>query len=224
MSSDRTVLRGRRVVLRPLEPRDFHAWTEVRRRNGDWLTRWEPRRAPGTADVLESQAAFSARCRARDRERQLGSGYGFGIFVGDRLCGEINLNAVQRGPFQSAYVGYWIDQDVAGQGYVPEALVALAAHAFDDLGLHRLQIAIIPRNRASRRVVEKLDIREEGLAERYLEINGVWEDHVRYAITVEEWRARRGELLAAWVWPEGEEDGAGRERPGRDRRVHRPAG
>ena len=75
-----------------------------------------------------------------------------------------------------------------------------ARHAFEDLHLHRVQIAIIPRNSNSRRVVEKLAIREEGTALRYLEINGVWEDHVRYAITVEEWTARRDDLLATWAY------------------------
>jgi ribosomal-protein-alanine N-acetyltransferase len=47
--------------------------------------------------------------------------------------------------------------------------------------------------------MEKLQIREEGLAERYLEINGTWEDHLRYGITIEEWHARREELLATWI-------------------------
>ena len=47
--------------------------------------------------------------------------------------------------------------------------------------------------------MEKLDLREEGIAVRYLEINGDWEDHVRYALTSEEWRDRRGELLDVWV-------------------------
>ena len=75
----------------------------------------------------------------------------------------------------------------------------MARFAFEDLALHRLQIAIIPRNRASRRVVEKLNLREEGVALRYLEIDGVWEDHVRYAITVEEWVERREDLLNTWV-------------------------
>jgi ribosomal-protein-alanine N-acetyltransferase len=77
--------------------------------------------------------------------------------------------------------------------------VVLARFAFDDLRLHRLQISIIPRNSASRRVVEKLKIREEGVAERYLEINGAWEDHVRYAMTSEEWQERRDELLMDWI-------------------------
>jgi ribosomal-protein-alanine N-acetyltransferase len=82
---------------------------------------------------------------------------------------------------------------------MPEALVVLAQFAFDDLHLHRIQISIIPRNSASRRVVEKLDIREEGVAHRYLEINGVWEDHIRYALTSEEWEQRRDDLLKEWA-------------------------
>lgn len=195
-----TRLLGRRVVLRPIEVRDFDKWREVRRHNMDWLTRWEPKRIPGQADVVESNDAFSTRCSARAREWQLGTGYGFGIFLHDgSLVGEINLSSVQRGPFQNAYVGYWIDQRHAGQGFTPEALVVAARYAFEDIGLHRLQVAIIPRNGASRRVVEKLQLREEGVALRYLEINGVWEDHVRYAMTAEEWDARRAELTARWI-------------------------
>ena len=77
--------------------------------------------------------------------------------------------------------------------------MVVARFAFEELRLHRIQIAIIPRNRASRRVVEKLEIREEGVALRYLEINGAWEDHVRYAITAEDWAERGPELCADWI-------------------------
>jgi ribosomal-protein-alanine N-acetyltransferase len=194
-----TTLFGRRVLLRPLVVSDFPAWREVRRRNEAWLTKWEPTRIPGTPDVVEDREAFSVRCSARQRERQLGAGYGFGVFVDGEFAGEINLSSVQRGPFQSAYVGYWIDEARAGQGYMPEALVLLCQAAFEDLRLHRVQVSIIPRNTASRRVVEKLGIRDEGVAQRYLEIDGVWEDHIRYAMTVEEWDQRRERLLADWV-------------------------
>ena len=194
-----TTIIGRRIVLRPLRANDFSAWREVRLRNVDWLTKWEPQRVPGQPDTTRDRDAFLVRCSARERERQLGTGYGFGIFVDSVFAGEINLNAVQRGPFQSTYVGYWIDEKQAGHGYVPEAVVALAKFVFEDLLLHRMQIAIIPRNTASRRVVEKLKLREEGIAERSLEINGTWEDHVRYALTREEWDERRVELLRAWI-------------------------
>ncbi|HEX6423630.1 MAG TPA: GNAT family protein [Acidimicrobiales bacterium] len=203
-----TTLTSRRLTLRPLTPADFPSWQEVRRRNEAWLTPWEPARNPSMPDVVESAEAFAMRCSARERERQLGTGFGFGIFVRssghrrrsrDVFCGEINLSSVQRGPFQSAYVGYWIDQAQAGNGYMPEALVLVARFAFEDVQLHRIQVSIIPRNRRSRRVVEKLKLRDEGIAQRYLEINGVWEDHVRYGFTVEEWQERREDLCREWL-------------------------
>ncbi|MBO0748603.1 MAG: GNAT family N-acetyltransferase [Acidimicrobiaceae bacterium] len=192
-------LSGRRVVLRPLVVSDFEAWREVRIRGRGWLLKWEPKPLAGQLDAVEDRRVFAARCAARERERQLGTGYGFGVFVGGRFAGEINLSSVQRGPFQNAYVGYWIDEAMAGFGYTPEAFVVLARFAFEDLALHRLQVSIIPRNRASRRVAEKLGLRDEGIAVRYLEINGVWEDHVRYALTAEEWAERREDYLRRWV-------------------------
>ena len=75
----------------------------------------------------------------------------------------------------------------------------LIRYGFEELGLHRLEAAIVPRNRASRRVAEKLGLRDEGTAARFLQIRGVWEDHVRYAITLEEWVARKQELEQAFL-------------------------
>ncbi len=203
------------MVLRPLVASDFREWGKVRRRNGEWLTKWEPRPPEGQPNDTVDPAAFAARCGAREREWQLGTGYGFGIFVEGRFAGEMNLSGVQRGPFQNAYVGYWIDRARAGQGYVPEALVVAARFAFEDLRLHRLQVAIIPRNRPSRRVVEKLGLRDEGVALRYLAINGRWEDHIRYAITAEEWEERRQELLERWVEPTTDQTGRAHTRASR---------
>jgi ribosomal-protein-alanine N-acetyltransferase len=194
-----TTLYGRRVTLRPLTPEDFPAWREVRRRNTAWLTKWEPRRPSGHPDIVEDPSAFAARCNARQRERQLGAGFAFGVFVGNAFAGEMNLSSVQRGPFQNAYVGYWVDEARAGNSYTSEALVVVSRFAFEEISLHRLQISIIPRNKASRRVVEKLALRCEGTAERYLEINGLWEDHMRFAFTSEEWAERRDQLLKQWV-------------------------
>ncbi len=197
---DPVVLRGRRIVLRTLSENDFEGWSEVRTRCREWLVPWEPRVA-GTTLPPEDRRNFTARCSLRERERQLGTGYGFGIFLGGRFAGELTLSSVQRGPFQSAYVGYWIDEHEAGHGYVPEAVVACLRFAFTDLALHRVEISIIPRNLASRRVVDKLGIRLEGVAERFLSIDGTWEDHARYAITAEEWAVRGDELVAAWLVP-----------------------
>jgi ribosomal-protein-alanine N-acetyltransferase len=191
-------LRGRRVLLRPLTENDYPAWHEVRTRCASWLLRWEPR-PKGAPVPSEDRPSFAARCGIRERERHLGTGYGFGIFVGDRFAGEVTLSSIQRGPFQSGFIGYWIDEALAGQGLVPEAVVVTLRFAFEVISLHRVEISIIPRNRASRRVVEKLAIREEGVAQRFLEIDGVWEDHVRYAITAEEWAVRQASLVPAWI-------------------------
>ncbi len=194
-----TTLIGRRVLLRPLRSGDFDQWREIRERNSSWLTQWEPERSKKGPDPIRDPGAFSLRCHARDREWQLGTGYGFGLFVDGLLAGEVNLNSVQRGPFQSTYLGYWIDEAKSGQGYTPEAVVMVLRYAFEQLDLHRVQISIVPRNMASRRVVEKLGIRSEGLALRYLEINGIWEDHLRFAVTSEEWTAWGNQLAKKWL-------------------------
>lgn len=216
------VLGGRRVLLKPLEPEDFGEWRDVRRRNTDWLTKWEPQRGVSQPDPVEDHNAFAARCADRRRQRQLGTGWSFGIFVANQssqsarsmtggsssdelpsavFAGELNFNNLVLGAFRSGHVGYWVDEVQAGHGYVPEALVVLCRFAFDELDLHRLQISIVPRNSQSRRVMEKLEFRCEGLAERYLEIAGVWEDHLRYAVTAEEWCVRRADLVREWLSP-----------------------
>jgi [ribosomal protein S5]-alanine N-acetyltransferase len=189
---------GRRIVLRTLSELDYEGWYEVRSRCRDWLIPWEPRPKGGPLPA-EDRGSFAARCAIRERERQLGTGYGFGIFANGHFAGEVTLSSVQRGPFQSAFIGYWVDEILAGQGIVPEAVVVTLQFAFEQIGLHRVEISIIPRNRSSRRVMEKLGIRQEGVAERFLEIDGVWEDHARYGITSEEWAERRRELLATWL-------------------------
>ena len=193
-------LHGRRVVLRTLVESDFDAWHEVRVRGRDWLLKWEPRSAHAP-HLAEDRRSFATRCQVRERERQIGTGFGFGIFVEGRFVGEISLSSIQRGPLQSAFVGYWIDEAYAGRGLMPESVVVVLQFAFESLRLHRIEINIIPRNAASRRVVEKLGLRFEGIAERYLEIDGAWEDHAHYAITAEEWSDRAPQLVSDWLLP-----------------------
>ncbi len=193
-------LHGRRVVLRTLSDSDYDGWFEVRRRCHEWLVKWEPRSAHA-AHLAEDERSFTSRCAIRERERQMGTGFGFGIFYEGRFVGEITLSWIQRGPLQAAFVGYWIDEAVAGMGLMPESVVTVLQYAFDTLRLHRVEINIIPRNAASRRVVEKLGLRFEGIAERYLEIDGAWEDHAHYAITAEEWADRAPQLVADWLLP-----------------------
>jgi ribosomal-protein-alanine N-acetyltransferase len=188
---------GPRVMLRPLEVNDHPAWREVRERSREWLEQWEPLPDPGSPDPVMDREAFRGRCGAWERQRQFDTAYGFGLFLRDgTFAGEVSLGSVLRGPFQSSFIGYWIDEAQAGHGYVPEGVALLVRYGFDALGLHRMEAAIVPRNAKSRRVAAKLGLRDEGVAARFLQIQGTWEDHVRYAITYEDWVARRAEIEA----------------------------
>ena len=165
---------------------------------------WEPR-PKGAPLPAEDRGSFAARCAIRERERQLGTGYGFGIFVGGRFAGEITLSSIQRGPFQSGFIGYWIDQAMAGQGYVPEAVVmALALRLRGDRAApgRDLDHPAQPGQPAGGR---EAGLRMEGVAERFLEIDGAWEDHARFAMTTEEWESA-GATCSGSGW-------AGAERP-----------
>jgi ribosomal-protein-alanine N-acetyltransferase len=195
-----TVLSGPRVELRPLRGSDFDDWRDVRTRSREWLEPWEPLAEPGSPDPVTDPEAFRARCGAWERQRHFDTAYGFGLFLhGGSLIGEVSLGSVQRGPFQSAFVGYWIDALHAGQNLIPEGVAVILRYGFEELHLHRIEAAIVPRNGPSRRVAQKLGLRDEGLAERFLQIRGVWEDHVRYAMTSEEWGVRREEITRRFL-------------------------
>jgi ribosomal-protein-alanine N-acetyltransferase len=100
--------------------------------------------------------------------------------VPEPIIGHVALSNIVWGGFLSGFLGYALDQRYNGQGYMGEALTALIDHAFARLQLHRIEANIMPRNQASVRVVERLGFVCEGLSPRYLNINGVWEDHLHY--------------------------------------------
>ena len=107
------------------------------------------------------------------------------------IVGFINISQIVRGGFQSAYLGYGAVAAYAGEGYMREGLELVLARAFTELGLHRLEANIQPGNRASIALVRGAGFVREGFSERYLKIGGRWRDHERWAIRVEQWRARR---------------------------------
>jgi len=99
----------------------------------------------------------------------------------EHVVGALNLRNITRGPMMSCVVGYGLAPEAVGCGFMSEAIDRIVDVAFDDIGLHRLEINIVPRNARSIAVAERCGFRREGLSPRYLKINGRWEDHVRYA-------------------------------------------
>jgi ribosomal-protein-alanine N-acetyltransferase len=104
------------------------------------------------------------------------------------LIGVINLNEPVAGGFKSAYVGYFIDTQFAGQGYMREGLSLAIDYAFRDKDFHRLEANIQPGNLRSIALVKRLGFRLEGFSPKYLCIDGVWCDHERWAIIAEDWQ------------------------------------
>ena len=167
----------------------------MHRANLEHLRPWEP--APSPGEDPASLTAITNRVTRQRRDWKRDDAYTLLLTLrspGDTIIGRINFGGVLRGAFQSAYVGYWIDKRHEGRGFMTEAVRGALGFAFDTANLHRAQIAIMPRNLASLRVMEKVGARREGVAERYLCIAGHWEDHVLFAVTREEWGtlAKRG--------------------------------
>jgi len=110
------------------------------------------------------------------------------------IVGYVGLGQIYRGPFLSSIIGYWIGEPHVGRGYGTAGVAACVARAFTPepqggLGLHRVEANIVPSNVASLALVKRVGFRKEGYSPRYLQIDGTWRDHERWAITTEDWDA-----------------------------------
>jgi [ribosomal protein S5]-alanine N-acetyltransferase len=194
------VLQDGDVILRPYRRSDARQWSEVRCYNEPWLRPWEAA-PPAPWHEMNSVRAFRLIRRSMAQAARAGESMPFAICLrtdaGDQLVGHINLGSIVRRAFSSAYCGYWIDSRVAGRGIMPTALALMVDHAFGPGRLHRVEVNIRPENKPSRRVVEKLGLREEGYHPKYMFIDGGWRDHIGYAVTWEDVMADGG-LSARW--------------------------
>ena len=177
------------MLLRALAPRDGDEFGRVLAVSRSAWAPWMPSAHAGSTD----RDIFDQEIERTTRGRESGTHLRVAGFLADgRLAGLFSLNEIVRGPFESAYAGWSVSADQMGQGLGTEGVRALLDIAFGEppggLGLHRVQANIIPRNAPSLRIAEKLGLRREGLAVRYLRIAGKWEDHVMFAMTREEWR------------------------------------
>ena len=162
---------------------DAQALLDLRLRNKEFFAPYEPSSVIRPRNLAEQRE----RLDADEVEWDAGRQYTFGIFAGEKLVGQVQLSHVTRAALQNANLGYFVDENANGKGYATEATLLALHFAFDLAELHRVQAGTLRENRRSMRVLEKAGFRHEGTALRYLEINGVWEDHELFAITREEW-------------------------------------
>lgn len=106
-----------------------------------------------------------------------------------KIIGIIGLNNVVWGAFCSAFLGYKLDKDYINRGYMSTAISMLTDFAFKEICLHRIEANVMPKNKASLRVLEKNGFENEGISRYYLNINGVWEDHVHMVKINFDWHA-----------------------------------
>lgn len=144
--------------------------------NRAYLKAWMPRPNPEQGS-LEGQQRLLERFTDDIRSDRR---YPFGLFErrSGVLVGWVSLNNVVRGAFFSADVGYVVGEQWQGRGLATRALQMVSTVAFRELGLHRLQAAVMPKNLASLKVMARSGFAVIGLAPRYLSIDGCWEDHL----------------------------------------------
>jgi len=163
---------------------DFAEWAELREQSRTFLKPWEP---VWPQDDL-TKAGFRRRLRRYAKERREGRTYPFLLFEreNDRLVGGLTLSNLRRGVSQCATLGYWMGAPFAGAGHMTAALSLLLPYCFSTLRLHRVEAACIPTNQRSISLLEKMGFRQEGYAQKYLLIDGAWQDHLLFACLPED--------------------------------------
>ena len=171
---------GEGIHMRTPHISDYVEWAALREESRDFLVPWEP---TWPIDDL-TRSAFRRRLRRYYRDIREDEAYPFFVFrtSGDTLVGGLTVSHVRRGVTQSCSLGYWIGKPHARRGLMTAAVAATVSFVFGTLRLHRIEAACLADNVASIRLLEKAGFSREGLARRYLRINGVWQDHLLFAL------------------------------------------
>ncbi|MEV4111911.1 GNAT family N-acetyltransferase [Nonomuraea sp. NPDC049695] len=161
------------VILRLAAEQDAEALLHAYNRNRDHLKPWEPRR-PADFFTLQGQAL---RLKDLLEQKAQGRSMPWVLVDGDTIVGRMTLSGIVRGPWLSADLGYWVDGDYTGRGLATGAVREVCRIADQELGLHRVAASTLLDNVASQNVLLKAGFEPYGTADRYLAIDGRWQDH-----------------------------------------------
>ncbi|WP_101842028.1 GNAT family N-acetyltransferase [Halobacillus sp. Marseille-P3879] len=169
------MIKGKKIYIRPFEEEDAPALLHLQSKNRSFFERFSMERKDHYYTVETQREKIKQFIEEAKQDRQ----YNFGIYTyeHDALIGTINLFQVQRGPLQSAFIGYFLDQAHNGRGFMTEAVKLVVKYGFEFLQLHRIEAGVMPHNIGSMRVLEKAGFHKEGIAKQNVKINGKWEDH-----------------------------------------------
>lgn len=175
------IYRTERLHLKVLDETHADLVADYFSRNRTFLERWECQRE----EVFFTDGYQREQLEREVQEIEAGRMLKLWLFKKSdekRIIGTLAFSNILRGPFLSCFLGYRLDREELCQGYMTEALEKGIEIIFGAYGLHRIEANIMPDNLPSLRVVENLGFKREGLAEKYLKINGVWEDHIHMVL------------------------------------------
>ncbi len=169
-----------RLELLPPSPELAQPALDYYLRNREFLRPWSPAWKEGFFTLENMQdMMFGGMDRMRRQEEIK---YWLRCRGESEVIGQFCFSQIIRGPFQSCFLGYSLDGQRVNRGYMTEALEKGVSLIFEEVGLHRIEANVMPRNSASLRTAEKLGFRAEGTARDYLKINGRWEDHIHMVL------------------------------------------
>ena len=174
------------VILRYPVESDGDLFVALRQSSREQLEPWEP--IPPSGLDLYSAEAFDRELETHNTDRE--QRWLVIERATDLIAGRIALTNIERGVFQNGRFGYWLGGSFEGKGLMTEALTLAVSHCFrpqidGGLGLHRVCANIMPSNTRSRNLLQRVGFVKEGYSKNYLQIQGNWEDHERWAKTVE---------------------------------------
>ncbi len=103
------------------------------------------------------------------------------------VVGTVSFSGIVRRAAYYCVLGYGLDQDFQGRGYMTEALDAAIDYMFTEKNMHRVMANYIPTNEKSGKVLRRLGFTVEGYARDYLYLDGQWKDHILTSLTNECW-------------------------------------
>lgn len=177
MSIKRNIhIKGKNIYVNMMSPKDAQALLEYYIKNRDYLKEFEPHREEKfyTLDFQKKNLIESYKDFLNGRNLN------FGIYKDVKLIGKIQISNIIIGIFKSAFVGYSIDKDEQGKGYMKEALNLVVKYAFEEMKLHRLEASTLVDNFKSQAVLTACGFAKLGLNKKYLFISGKWRDHITF--------------------------------------------
>lgn len=164
------------ITIRPAVVADAAELAALYTANREFLRPWEPVRE----DEFFTTEGQWARLRATEIDRRNGLSNRCVIEEDSAIVGMVSLTAIERGPAQSAHLGYWVGREANGRGIATKAVAAILTTAFEDEKLHRVQAGTLLHNTGSQTVLQRNGFEQIGRARKYLRIAGEWQDHILF--------------------------------------------